>query len=356
MITGMAAAAGETIHFETDKDIDGVTSTEPTRQTLLDTLTGNLLAVTTGSSGPYTPGETINFDSEVNVESESVRDGDAVLVTEFYRCQDSGCDDGSSDEFLGAERRFIDFGTDSYLGGDWSHSLEWTAPSQEGYYAAVAYMYDTKDGEIASDKPRKVFQVTTSTDDGTTTEPVEPPQIEQTQNPDVKVIQSQDTVIGTVYFENTGGEMTSSQSNIVEMQVRDNQLSFLSTISREKLCDESVTTNVHKEYPDTGETIGSGEDFNIALSVDNLEPGTKHVYFMTRSQCANADGSQERVNPYKYSKYAGTVTIESEDTDTGGTGNEGTGEGGEEDKDIPVEMILIGAGIIALAGGAYLYG
>jgi len=325
LMIGSVSAVGETLHPNSSKEVPNLESTAPEKQGLFDSITSSLLSVTTSTSGPFEPGELIEFDSEVVVEDNSVKYGEAVLVTEFYKCLDSGCDDGSSDEFLGAERSFIDDGTDYYLSGDWSSSMDWQAPSDTGYYAAVAYMYDTADGVVVSDEPEKIFEVRepskdsdgdgvidsnddciyesgTESNDGC---PVEKePDVSFSQTPSFTVDQEANTVTGTLGIQNTGnGDM--SDSDIVEMQVRpygEGPLSFVS--SSVDTCDSSYPNNVHKSY-----SIDSGGSESISLTNQgSLSDGESYtVYFMTRESCGGA-----KTEPIYNSFNAGTFTFEEE--------------------------------------------
>jgi hypothetical protein len=230
-----------------------------------------------------------------------VRDGDAVQVVEFYRCADSGCDDGSRDEFLGAARRFIDFGTDSTLQGDWTFTTTWDSPSQEGYYSAVAYMYDQKDDEVVSDNPRKVFKLREQTgrggggtgggDDSNPTTP----QIVEYRPPTAEFKDGE--VVGKVYLENTGSADMQSP-HIVEMQVQppgSNPLSFVDPTSR--TCDSSKPENVHKNYQ-----IDSGDRVQVTLRTDAPDQTQEHgVWFLTRNECYGESGNTQ-VEPYTQSQ------------------------------------------------------
>lgn len=290
-----AAAAGETLHpDQATADNPNIAMGDLKNVTILDTIDSFFLSVTS-SQDTYQPGETASFD--ITVEFTETRSDEFTKVVEFYRCHDSGCDDPNRDEFLEAARdqEFYYAGA----GDKVSWNVDYQVPNDESYYAAVAYIYDSTEGEVISTDPRKVFEVRQSS------ETLEP-QLTTYQTPSYTV-NDDGSVTGTVGIRNKGdGDM--DQSDIVEMQVRpagSGPLSFVS--SNSQVCDSDYPENVHKRY-----RLDAGDSRNIRLDTGQvLEDGQSYtVYFMTRNDCYP---DNEKVPPIYNSYEAGTFTFDTSD-------------------------------------------
>jgi len=334
-VTSGAAAAGETLNPQTEKQ--AAAEINPAYKSNPFDLDLRLLSVTTEDSGPFRPGKSITFTTNVDVKDGAVEDGDAVQVVEFYRCADSGCDDGSQDEFLGAARWFIDFGTDTTLRSDWTFTTTWDSPNQEGYYAAVAYMYDQKDDEVVSDNPRKVFKLTEQTstgggDTGGDNSDSTTPQIVEYRPPTAEFKDGE--VVGKAYLENTGSADMQGP-HIVEMQVQppgSGPLSFVDPTSR--TCDSSNPENVHKNYQ-----IDSGDRVQVTLRTDAPDQAQEYgVWFLTRDECYGEDGNNQ-VEPYTQSQRLSY--------NIGGTTDDGTTKPPTEASSPVLPAV---AGVLVLAG------
>lgn len=297
MITGMGVAAGETLQPEKATTVnDNIQFGEVQNTTFFDRLSLAFLSVT-GPDNPN-PGETYEFTAEVEAK-ETFDMNNKIMIVEFYRCVDSGCDDGDSDTFLEAKRDPFnaDFTWTIPEGDRVNWDVDYTVPNEEGYYAAVAYVTD-RDYNIYTESPKKVFTVGSP---GDTTSPEEDLSLYQT--PSFTVDEEENTVTGTLGIQNKGGDMP--DSDIVEMQVRpygETPLSFTEDVA--DTCDEDFPNNVHKEY-----RLDSGDSREISLTTQgDLQDGEAYtVYFLTREGCSP---NNEHVEPIDNSYNAGTVTLD----------------------------------------------
>jgi hypothetical protein len=262
------------------------------------------------------------------------------MITEFYRCYDSGCDDPVQDEFLEADRVFLDDPGSNFVldeGDTPTWTVEYTTPEQDDFYGAVSYVYDTDTGEKVSDAPTFEFTVGNpespdsgddstddSTDDGSddSTDTTQEPDLVMTSTPSVLLPDSGTNLEGSLTIKNQGGDM--SENYIVEMQVRpegEGPLSFVSSTT--DTCDPDYPGNVHKEF-----RLDSGDEREITLSTgDIFEIGQSYeIYFLTRDQCAP---NNERVEPipYSYKWGGGAITFESDSTD------DSTDDGSDDETD-----------------------
>lgn len=290
-----------------------------------------------GNDDQFEPGVTATFESDVEMTQDASTDS-LVMITEFYRCYDSGCDDPVQDEFLEADRTFIDNEFTLSEGQTPTWEVEYTTPEQEDFYGAVSYVYDTDTGEKVSDAPTFEFKLGNpespdsgddSTDDGTNDETndggtQEEPNIELAESPpsftyggitygsyfSLSDIPDGTNVKSAVKLRNTGGDM--QENYIIEMQVREksNPLSFVSSTSQ--TCDESKPQNVHKEF-----RLDSGDETWITLETgDIFEYGQPYnAYLVTRTGCYPNDD----VGPFEYGdaymKELGEFKSESDGTD-----------------------------------------
>jgi len=258
------------------------------------------------TEGPYTPGE--DTDIYFYVETTMTEDANTDSLTrivEFYRCNDSNCDDPTQDQFLEADRQPLNLNSDFTLseGQDPNWNVEYPVPDEEGYYGAVAYMYDTDTERIVSETPEYQFTVGSPDDSNTEPEPEPEANLELTSTPSFNVNDESNSVIGSLEITNNGdGDM--SGSDIVEMQVRPYGSNPLSFTSSQRTCDSSYPNNVHKEY-----SLDSGDSREISLNAGtNMGDGESYtVYFLTRSDCGG-----EKVEPIYNSYNAGTFTFDEE--------------------------------------------
>lgn len=276
--------------------------------TFVDSLTGSLSATLAFAEGPENvePGESVQFAPRVEFEEETLVEEGYLQVTEFYRCNDSGCDDPNQDVFVEADRQRIPFSLNKEAGTSWKWDVEYTVPEDESYYAGAAYIYDPDAQQIVSTVNEHVFQVTSGndnggTDDGDTSTDVD---LKLAASPYFEVDEGSNSVDGNIVIGNYGSEDMSG-SDIVEMQVRPGTQNPLSFASVQGTCDSDYPNNVHKEY-----SIDGQDSLNIDLTADSgLQDGEQYtVYFLTRSECGG-----ERTDPIRYSYNAGSFTFEGGD-------------------------------------------
>lgn len=222
-----------------------------------------------------------------------------------------------------------------------SGSITYNVPSDapEGRYLVQGFLYDRVNEEIVSDFNNDYFRV--ESEDTSEPEPEPEPEVVAYQEPDVTV--GNGKVTGTVYFENTGGDM--DRTNIVEMQIKTPQNEFLAFLGSQDTCDPTQPRVVNREY-----RLESGERKSITLESDvsGLEDGRYDVVFVTATECiVNGDG--ELTQPYSAwdDNYRETVTV--------GTPSEGGTDDGS-DTGIPVNpvfLFMIAIGGLLLVGYVY---
>jgi hypothetical protein len=222
-------------------------------------------------------------------------------------------------------------------GSTFSTVFDYTIPENapEGTYLVQSFLYDRGSDSTVSDFSNDYFTVSTEDDgtdpgDGTDSDDpsVDEPVIETYRSPDVVV--DGDTVTGTVYLENNGGDMTAS--NIVEMQIKTPENEFFSWVGGQSTCDPEHPATVNKPFK-----LGSGERTSVTLTSSNLPDGQYDVVFVTATGCTvNGDG--ELVEPYSSwrDNYRETVNV-------------GNGDGDDDGIPlVPVVAGIVGIGILGV--------
>ena len=319
------AAAGENLHYNQSPTSDAQFS-EISKRGFLSGLTGFL----SFARGPDTvsPGESFEIDLEVDATKDVYTDQSRRIV-EVYKCKDSGCDnpppiDSASEDQCSSEEWAPDYDDCIYHaetetefpyqmdeGSSWGWTMDYTAPQDEGYYTAIAYLYDSNDGGIVTTTPKHKFEVVDSSE--STTEPQ--PELTQYSLPTSNYDESADKVSATVRFENEGGA-DMSESRIVEMQIRPKDGNLLSFVSNNKVCDSDTPENIHKEF-----LVDAGESEAITLSTDNLgnlEKGKEYdIRVLTRQGCyPNNDAVEPIPTDYTAGSFCYKCSEETDNTDT----------------------------------------
>lgn len=264
---------------------------------ILDRFSGELLAFAEGPD-VVEPGETVRFDPQVTF-TETIDSEGLIKVTEFYRCEDSSCENPEQDEFLEADRQNIPFSIVKQEGNTWKWNVDYTSSEQEGYYAGVAYIYNPSTESLVTTSQEHIFEVrssdTSNSDDSSNVD------LQLAASPFFEVDEQSNSVEGSITIGNYGQDAMQG-SDIVEMQVRPGTQNPLSAVSVQGTCDPDRPNNVHKEY-----SLGSGDAETISLTADTgFEDGEQYtVYFLTRGSCGG-----ERTDPIRYSYNAGTFTFD----------------------------------------------
>lgn len=294
---------------QSDTNRYSIQQSEGEQTGVLDRL-GGLLAFS-GVQDTYQPGEQVSV--EITADAKTSYDTDnAVKVVEIYKCADSSCDtsppiDSSSEDQCSSEEwapdyddciaknsDSIDFSFNVDSGEGWNWDTSFSGLSDESEYVLVGYVW-TSDQGIVTDVSKEQFQVDSASSGS------ESPELQ----PGVPEINYDgDQVRAEINMQNLGGDMP--DSDIIEMQVRDENEGLLSFVNRQELCDSDYPENVHREY-----RIDGGGSENIVLTVDDqhLDPGTKSVYLVTAEECGG-----EWVKPYDYEAEFGTVDIPEDST------------------------------------------
>lgn len=343
---GFTVAAPSNLDTTNQEETSNIENVEIEQTNFLQNLFRNSLSVV-ALEDDVAPGETQTFETQ-NTLNEDVWAANLDFNIDVIYCG-TECTDaptGSCSEIgdvpEGEEdciaHNVIDYdepGDFTAQAGDtyWT-SFDYTIPENapEGQYFVQSFMYDRGEEKIVSDFSNDYFTVSTSddTDDGTD-EPSGPqdPAIQEYQAPSVRV--EGDTVTGTVYFENLGGDMT--ESRIVEMQVKTPQNQFLSWVSDQSTCDPEHPATVNKEF-----VLDSSEREEITLTSSDLPDGDYDIVFVTATGCTvNGDG--ELVEPYSSStdNYRERVTVD-------------TGESDDDDSQPlwPIAAGIVGIGVLGV--------
>ena len=345
LVTSFAAAEPFNLDTTDQKENGEITNVETERTNFLQNLLRNSLSVVAldddvepGSIQTFETQNTLNQDvwaANLDFNIDVIYCGDECTDAPTGSCSEIGdVPEGEEDCIAHNVIDYEEPGDFTAQSGDtfWT-SFDYLVPENapEGTYLVQSFMYDRGNEEIVTDFSNDYFTVTKegTTDPDEPDDSVQDPAVSAYKSPDVTV--EGDTVTGTVYLENLGGDMLTT--NIVEMQVKTPQNRFLSFVSDVSTCDPSHPATVNKEFK-----LEGSEREQITLTSSDLPDGKYDIVFVTATDCVvNGDGTL--VEPYSSStdNYRETVTVGNPDDET-------------EKNGLPVLpiILIVGAGIVGV--------